>query len=79
MRAVNFGGRDGDAVALLQHLILGAGLAIDADQIVLRLGRTDLLLEKLGDSRTVGHVHIVGETVELSTSLAARTRLQNRT
>ena len=61
MRAVYFGWRDGDAVAFLQHLILGAGLAIDADQIVFRLGRTDLPLEQLGDSRAFGNVHVVGE------------------
>jgi hypothetical protein len=41
----NFRGRERDSISFLQHLVRRTRLAVDANQIVAGLGRTDLLLE----------------------------------
>ena len=62
MRAFNLRRRDGNAITLLQDLIRGTGLAVHADQVARRVGRTDLPLEELRDGRAFGDFRVVRET-----------------
>ena len=64
-RAFDLRRREADAVALVQHLVGGARLAIDADQIVARLRRANLTLEQLLDGSAFGHVHSVGKAAAI--------------
>src|SRR5205085_8352345 len=53
---------EADPVAFMQRLIRGHRLPVDANQIVVRLARGNLLLEKLANVRAVGDLNVVGET-----------------
>ena len=53
-RPFDLGGREAHAVALLQHLVGGDRLAVDADQVVLRLAVGDPLGEELLDGGVLG-------------------------
>ena len=78
--ALDLGGRDRYPVAVDEHLVAGDRLPINSNEIVLGLGRSDLLLDELLDRRARGDFEVVGEPgVKLSTSITTRTRLQNRT
>ena len=68
-RAFDLGRRDRNPIAFLQDLIRRAGLAVDADKIVARFGRTYLLLEQLCYRRAIGNVHVVGESAAIVVDL----------
>ena len=55
----DFGRRDADAVAVLQHLIRRHRLPIDSDQVVDRLAGADLLVEELLDRGPRIDFHLV--------------------
>ena len=67
--AFDLGRRDGNPIAFLQDLIRRAGLAVDADKIVARFGRTYLLFEQLRYRLTIGNVHVVGESAAIVVDL----------
>ena len=77
---LDLGRSDAHAVAFLEHLIRRDRLAVHADEVVLRVGRADPLVEQPFDGGPFGDLDVVGKAaVKLSTGLATRTRLQNRT
>ena len=78
-RSLDLGRGDRHAVALLEDVVARHGLAVDADEVILRLRAGDLLAEELIDRGALGDVHVVGVAVKLSMSVTAHTRLQNRT
>jgi hypothetical protein len=53
--------RERDTVLIVEHLVGRRRLAIDPDQVVLRLARGDFVAEQLLDRRAFGHVDVVGE------------------
>src|SRR5262249_40486775 len=58
-------GRDADAVALLEHLIVGHRLAVDADEVVLRPAMRQTLPEELGDVDAWLDIDVVGESATM--------------
>ena len=60
-RAIDLGGREAHPVALLQHLVGGHRLAVDADQVVFGLAVGDSVSEEFLDGGTLGDLDIVGE------------------
>jgi hypothetical protein len=68
-RALDLCRRNGNSIAFLQDLIRRAWLAVDADKIVARFGRTNLLLEQLCDCRAISNVHVIGEPAAIVVDL----------
>jgi len=77
--SLDFGWRDGHTIILLQHVLTQYRLAIHADQKILGSLVRHLLLEEFLDSGVVRNLNMICEPIKLSTNLAIRTRLQNRT
>src|SRR5262245_7968493 len=61
-RPLNFGRRHGDPVTFHQHLVTSSRLAVDTDEIVLRLGALQSVGEQLLDAGTGSHFDIICET-----------------
>ena len=61
MRPFDLGRRKADPVPFAQKLIRCTGLPVNANQVVIRLAGTDLLLEELLDCRAILHVDVIGE------------------
>ena len=60
-RAFDLDGSEADAVPFLQHLVGRGGLAIDANQIVLRLAVRHALGEEGADGDALGGFDVVRE------------------
>src|SRR3954470_12581889 len=58
---LDLGRREADAVTLLQHLVGGGGLAIDADEEIGGLAARQLLGEQVCDGGAFRDVDVVGE------------------
>jgi hypothetical protein len=54
-------------------------LAIDPNQEIFRLPARHFLGEEFLNSQALVDFQVIGKTIKLSTNLAIRTRLQNRT
>ena len=73
-------GREADAVSFPEHLVGRGWQAVDPDQIVFGLAVRHPLTEQQLHRGVFVHFDVVSKAaVELSTDLAVRTRLQNRT
>ena len=59
--ALDFCGGDRNTIALLQHLVGSAGLAIDADQVILRGTFVGHLVEEFSDSGSIRDLSVIGE------------------
>ena len=68
-RSLNFRRCEAHAVALLQHLVGGNGLAVDADQVVLRPAVRDPLGEELLHGGVFGDLDVVGEACSVVVNL----------
>ncbi len=77
--SLDLGRGHGHAVAVLEGLLGGDGLAIDADQEVGRMAIRELLLEEVLHGGAFGDLDVIRKPVKLSTNVTVRTRLQNRT
>src|SRR5690606_2967573 len=60
--SLDLGGRDGNAVAIVEDLIAGRRLAIHTDQIIRRRSLGQLLVKELLDGRAIGDIDVVSET-----------------
>jgi hypothetical protein len=52
--------REARSVAFTEHLVGGGRLAIDPDQIIVRVTAGDALVEKSRDRRALGDLDVVG-------------------
>lgn len=59
--ALDLGGGDRNTIALLQHLVGSAGLAIDADQVILRGAFVGHLVKEFRHGGSVRDLAVIGE------------------
>ena len=78
-RALNLCWSCGDSVAILQHVVLGDRLAINAYEIIIGFEVLHMLLQKGFNRSAFINMYIICKPVKLSTNVTVRTRLQNRT